>query len=54
MLAYTTISDYIHLATAAEFAVYALGLLAIVALPGLLFGLMDKLNRKSKQNSEKS
>ncbi len=54
MLAYTTLSDYIHLATASEFAVYALGLLAVIAVPSLLFSLMDKLNSKSGQNSEKS
>ena len=53
MLAYTTLSDYVHLATASEFAVYAGGLLAVIALPSLLFSLMDKLTSKSKQKSEK-
>lgn len=51
MLAYTTFSDYVHLATASEFAVYAGGLLAIIVLPGLFFSLADKLTGKSKQDS---
>lgn len=54
MLAQTTLVDHLHVATVAEFALYAGGLLAIIVLPGLLVGLAKKLTGKSSQNSDET
>ena len=46
MLAYTTISDYIHAPSGLEVAVYMGGLLLVMALPTVVFGIADKVSEK--------
>jgi hypothetical protein len=54
MLAQTTLSDYLHLASVTEFAVYLGGLLAVILLPGLLLGLAKKPTQSSQDSDEAS
>lgn len=50
MLAYTTLSNYIHAPSALEVAVYVAGLLMVVGLPALLFSLIDKQKQEKGKN----
>jgi hypothetical protein len=54
MLAQTTLADYLHVASAAEFAVYLGGLLAVILIPGLLLGLAKKLTTARQKSDEAS
>lgn len=53
MLAYTTISDFIHLPSGLEVAVYAAGFVAVLTLPTIVFGIIDSRAAKSNSDSQK-
>ena len=48
MLAYTTLRDLIYQPSIAEVAVYIGGLLAVLALPALIFGLTGSSKSEDK------
>ncbi|MGB7088122.1 MAG: hypothetical protein WBD47_21375 [Phormidesmis sp.] len=52
MLAYSTVSSLIQIPSAIEVAVYMVGLVAVVALPSLLFSLSDRRTNQSSQKRE--
>ncbi len=41
MLAYTTVSNSIHLPSPLEAAVYMAGFVAVLTLPTIIFGIID-------------
>ena len=49
MLANVNISDYIHLASPAEAAVYMAGFAIVLVGPTVVFGISDYFSNKSKQ-----
>ena len=53
MLAYTTITDYIHAPSGLEVAVYIAGLIAVVGLPALFFNLLDGKDKKKESTTAK-
>lgn len=53
MLAYTTITDYIHAPSGLEVAVYIAGLIAVVGLPALFFNLLDSQDKKTEDTTAK-
>ncbi|MGB3767681.1 MAG: hypothetical protein WA947_14090 [Phormidesmis sp.] len=52
MLAYTNISDYIHMASPAEALVYMTGFVIVLVGPTIVFGISDYITDKSKQNRD--
>lgn len=53
MLAYTTITDYVHAPSGIEVAVYVAGLIAVVGLPALFFNLLDSQDKKKENTTAK-
>ncbi len=53
MLAYTTISDFIHLPSGLEVAVYAAGFIAVLTLPTFVFGILDSRAEKAASDNQK-
>ena len=53
MIAYTTITDYIHAPSGIEVAVYVAGLIAVVGLPALFFNLLDSKDTKKESTTAK-
>jgi len=53
MLAYTTVSDYIHMPSALEAAVYMAGFVVVLTLPTIVFGIIDSRAAKSSQTKTK-
>ncbi len=54
MLAYTTITDYIHAPSGIEVAVYIAGLIMVVGLPALFFNWLDNRDKKAESTIKKS
>lgn len=58
MLAYTTISDLIHLPSALEVTVYMAGFVAVLTLPTIVFGIIDsraaKASRRNRAEQKRS
>jgi hypothetical protein len=52
MLAQTTLSDYLHVASPAESAVYIGGLILVIVIPGLLLNLVSKLTDSGQDSDE--
>lgn len=52
MLAYTTLSDFIHLPSGLEVAVYMAGFVAVLTLPTIVFGIIDSRAAKSSQKTK--
>lgn len=52
MLAYTNISDYIHMASPAEALVYMTGFAIVLVGPTIVFGIGDYFTGKAKQKGE--
>lgn len=54
MLANINITDYIHLASPAEAAVYMAGFVIVLVGPTIVFGISDYLSEKAKQKKVRS
>ena len=52
MLAYANISDYIHMASPVEAAVYMTGFVIVLVGPTIVFGISDYLADRAKQQGE--
>ena len=52
MLAYTTISDYIHMASPAEALVYMTGFVVVLIGPTIVFGISDYFADRAKHKGE--
>ena len=52
MLAYTNISDYIHVASPAEALVYMTGFVIVLVGPTIVFGIGDYFADRAKQKSK--
>ena len=52
MLAYTNISDYIHMASPAEAAVYMTGFVIVLVGPTIVFGISDYFADIAKQRGK--
>lgn len=52
MLAYTNISDYIHMASPAEAVVYLTGFVIVLVGPSVVFSISDYFTNKAKQKSK--
>lgn len=54
MLAYANISDYIHMASPVEAAVYMTGFVIVLVGPTLVFGISDYFADRAKQKRSQS
>jgi|GEM_PF-3053793 len=54
MLAYTTLFDLFYMPSGLEVVVYMAGLIAMLTLPSILFGMIENRSKKEQTDSKPS